>query len=169
MSTLVTDTISPDPNLDPLSLDQLRRRIIRETRSTYTGGGWRGNNTFQWVPGAYVDYTPLSASSRIRCYWTLPTASWVGNAQAISHWIFYSNGSTEQGRHNMSCNHKEHRATYVWDFASWGTSVGRIGYQMRMYTLNNHEMGVYSTRYWEGNGSNQNCYGQTYIQEYLAT
>ena len=168
MSTLVTDTISPDPNLAPLSLDQLRRRVIREKRFTYTGGGWRNNNTFNWVPGAFDDYTPLSASSRIRGYWTLPVARWVGAAHSISHWIFYANG-VEQGKHSLSGHHLEHRATYVWDFPSWGTSTGRIGYQMRMYAQGNHEVGVYSTQYWEGGGSNQNCFGQYYIQEYLAT
>jgi len=166
MSTIVTDTISPDPNTNPIDLSQLQKRIVREYRTTYTGGAWRNGNSYAWVPGAFVDYTPYSGSTRIRCYWNIPTARWVGNAHSISHWIFYSNG-TEQGRHSLSGNHIEYRATYVWDFASWGTTNGRIGYQMRMYSVNNHEVGVYSTQWWEGTGSNQNCYGQFYIQEYI--
>ena len=165
MSTIVTDDIQYD-QIDPsVPLTQLGYRIIRSYRSTYSGGQWNPDNNYNWVPGMFYDYTPLSASSRIRVYCTIP---YVGNlaAHGISHWIFYANG-VERGRHSVSANHLEDNATYIWDFASWGTSAGRIGYQIRAYANDNHEVRLYTTRYWDGGGSSQNCLGQFVIDEYL--
>ena len=166
MSTVIVDEIYCDPHLAPVPLTQLGHRVIRNYRATYTGGEWDANNSYNWVPGMFYDYTPLSASSRIRCWIHLSYACNVGNAHGISHWIFYANG-TEQGRHSISGNHLEDNSVFVWDFASWGTTNGRIGYQARSYSNNSHEVRAHCTRYWDGGGSTQNSYSQIVIEEYL--
>lgn len=166
MSTLIVDQLTVDPEQTQVPLTELGHRVIRSYRATYTGGQWNPTTSYQWIPGMFYDYTPLSASSRIRTCCHIPYARNSGQAHAISHWIFYANG-VEQGRHSISGNHLEDMSTYIWDFASWGTSVGRIGYQQRSYGDDNHEVRVYTTQYWDGGGSAQNCYGQLVIEEYL--
>lgn len=166
MSTVIVDSLTVDETRTQIPLTELGYRVIKSYRQTYTGGQWNPTTSYAWIPGMFFDYTPVSASSRIRTYCHIPYARNSGNALGISHWIFYANG-TEQGRHSISGNHLEDMSTYVWDFASWGTSVGRIGYQQRSYADDNHEVRVYTTQYWDGGGSSQVCNGQLIIEEYL--
>lgn len=166
MSTLITDFISFDPTRDPIPLTELGHRVIKEARATYDGGQWNPDTTYNWIPGMFNDYTPLLATSRIRMTCMIPYARNSGAAHAISHWIFYAN-SVEQGRHGVSGEHIEDERTYVWDVASWGTASGRIGYQMRSYGNDTHEVRPYCTQHWDGGGSVQNSRGQYVIQEYL--
>jgi hypothetical protein len=166
MSTIIVDDIVFDQNSGDITpLSDLRHRVIKQFRNTYTNGAWNPDNNYNWVPGMFADYTPLSASSRIRvnCH-----MSYVGlnAAHAISHWIFYANG-VERGRHSISGNHLEDNSVYMWDFPSWGTSNARIGYQSRSYANDNHEVRPHTTRYWDGGGSNQNCFAQIIIEEYV--
>ena len=167
MSTLIVDSLSynAEDAAQEIPLTQLGYRVVRSYRQTYTGGQWNPDNNYNWVPGMFYDYTPLLSNSRIRANCSL---SYVGinAAHAISHWIFYANG-VERGRHSISGNHLEDNTSHVWDFPSWGTSTGRIGYQSRSYSNDNHEVRAHMTRYWDGGGSNQNCYGQFWIEEYL--
>lgn len=166
MSTLITDYLSFDPNSDPIPLTELGHRVVKEARATYDGGQWNPDTSYNWVPGMFNDYTPLLAGSRVRMTCMIPYARNSGSAHGISHWIFYANG-VEQGRHGVSGEHHEDMRTYVWDVASWGTASGRIGYQMRAYANDNHEVRPYCTQYWDGGGSVQNSRGQYVIQEYL--
>lgn len=166
MSTIIVDNIVLGNELQPSSISELNfRRIIKEYRQKYTGGMWNNSTSYVWVPGMYVDYTPASNASRIRVYCQIPYVG-INSAHAISHWIFYANG-TEQGRHSLSGYHLEDSSNHIWEFASWGTNSGRIGYQQRSYANDNHEVRPYSTRYWDGSGSNQNCYGLFWIEEFL--
>jgi hypothetical protein len=54
----------------------------------------------------------------------------------------------------------------VWDVASWGGSLARIGYQARRYGGSNIPR-VHGTHHWEGAASNQNANTQIYIDEYF--
>lgn len=166
MSTIIIDGLSADINNPEVPLTELGYRIIKNVRRDYEGGLWNPDTNYNWVPGMFYDYVPLSASSRIRAYCHIPHARNSGAAHGISHWIFFANG-VEQGRHCISGNHIEGQGLYLWDFASWGTSSGRIGYQMRAYANDNHEVRPYTTQYWDGTGSNQFCRGQIIIEEYL--
>jgi hypothetical protein len=166
MSTLVTDFLSFDPNSNAIPLTELGHRVVKEARAQYTGGQWNPDNSYNWIPGMFNDYTPLLTTSRIRMTCMIPYAGNSGSAHRISHWIFYANG-VELGRHGVSGEHLQDARTFVWDTASWGTSSGRMGYQMRAYANDNHEVRVYTTEHWDGGGSQQNCYGQYVIQEYL--
>jgi len=165
MSILLVNEIKSGDNEPSIALTELGYRVIKNYRQTYTAGQWNPDNVYNWVPGMFFDYTPSSEASRIRVYCHL---SYVGlnAAHGISHWIFYANG-VERGRHNISGNHLEDNSCYTWDFPSWGTTAGRIGYQMRSYANDNNEVRPYTTRYWDGAVSNQNCIGQFIIEEYL--
>lgn len=166
MSTLIVDSIVADLNAPAIPLTELGFRVINSHQQWYDGGYWRNDNTYNWVPGLWHDYTPISASSRIRVNANFTYCGPNGSAHNISHWIFYANG-VDQGKHSVSGYHLEGRGSFIWDFASWGTSQGRIGYQMRQYAYTNHEITVHSTRYWDGGGSNQNCRAHLIIEEYL--
>lgn len=166
MSTIIVDQIQTDEDRGPIPLTQLGYRIIKNYRANYDSGQWNPSTAYNWVPGMWADYTPASSSSRIRVYCHLSYARNSGSAHGISHWIFYANG-TERGRHSISGNHIEDNSVYVWDFASWGTSSGRIGYQMRAYADDNHEVRPHCTQYWDGGGSVQTCRSQFIIEEYL--
>lgn len=166
MSTLYVDDIIIHDDLTVVPVRELGHRVVKQQRSTYTGGQWNPTTTYNWVPGMNTSFTPVQSFSRIRVTCHIPYAA-LNAAHAITHWIFYSNNSTEQGRHSVSGNHLEDNSVYVWDFASWGTSSATVGYQMRCYAEDNNELRVYTTRYWDGGGSNQNCFGQLLIEEYL--
>ena len=166
MSTVIVDQLAVDETSPLIPLTQLGPRIVKSYRATYTSGQWNPTTTYAWVPGMFYDYTPAYSTTRIRVVCHIPYAG-INVAHAISSWIFYSNTSTEQGRHSISGEHLEDFSAYQWDFASWGTTSGRIGYQMRSHAEDNNEVRVYTTRYWEGAGSNQNCYGQFIIEEYI--
>lgn len=165
MSTLIVNSIQLDEQQGPVPLTELGYRIIKTYRNQYQGGQWNPDTNYNWVPGMFFDYTPSLASSRIRTYCTIPYVG-LNAAHGISHWIFFANG-TEIGRHSISGNHIEDNTNHVWDFPSWGTTAGRIGYQSRSYVNDNNEVRVYTTRYWDGVGSNQNCFGEFVIEEYL--
>lgn len=165
MSTVIVDNLATDEDGRNIPLTELGYRVIKSYRAVYTGGSWNNSTGYNWVPGMYYDYTPLRSDSRLRVYCSIPYAG-VNSAHAISHWVFYRNG-TEIGRHSISGQHLEDNNTYTWDMASWGTSSGRVGYQMRVYSNDNNEVRPYTTRYWNGGGSNQNPRGQYVIYEYL--
>lgn len=164
MSNLYTDNFYIHDDLTEVPVLELTHRVLKQQRQTYTSGQWNPDTNFNWVPGMNAFYTPVSASSRIRVTCHIPLCG-LNAAHEISHWIFYAAG-VERGRHSVSGNHFEDNCVYVWDFASWGTSNQQVGYQMRAYANDNHEVRVYTTRYWNGGGSNQNCYGQFLIEEY---
>lgn len=166
MSTVIVDEIYNPSAGRTIPLSELGYQIIANYRANYDGGQWNPTTTYAWVPGVYADYTPLSASSRIRVHCHLSYARNSGSAHGISHWIFYANG-IEQGRHSVSGQHLEDNSVYVWDLASWGTSLGRVGYQMRAYADDNHEVRAHTTQYWDGGGSIQTCRSQLIIEEYM--
>lgn len=167
MSTIIADKFkASDDEIIPVS-EMLTYKVIKSYRADYTGGSWNNSTTYNWVPGMYYDYTPMRSDSRIRVYCGIPVAG-VNAAHAISHWIFYSN-SVEIGRHCVSGNHLEDFSTYMWDTASWGAATqARIGYQMRVHANDNNEVRPFTTRYWNGTGSGQNCKGQFVIEEYIS-
>jgi hypothetical protein len=165
MSTLQVNTLVANQRQLNLDTSELGYRMIKRVRQLYTGGQWNPDTNFNWVPGMFFDYTPASTGTRVRITCHIPHAG-LNAAHVISHWIFYSNG-IEQGKHSISGNHYEDAGTYVWEVASWGTFNARVGYQMRSYANDNHETRVYTTRYWDGGGSNQNCYGQLQIEEFF--
>jgi hypothetical protein len=165
MSTVIVNELQADEFRPPIPLTELGYRVVKNYRASYTGGAWNPDTNYNWVPGMHFDYTPELSNSRIRVYCTIPYAA-VNIAHAISHWIFYANGA-EQGRHSVSGNHIEDNSLYTWDFPSWGTTSGRIGYQLRSYTNDSNEVRLFTTRYWDGAGSGQNCRGNFTIEEYL--
>jgi hypothetical protein len=164
MSTLRVDTIQTGARTQAVPVSELRQRVIKTYRNTYRSGSWTPSTAYQWAPNMFVDYTPASASSRIR--FTICASFAHANGHAISHWIFYSNTSTEQGRHSVSGQSPEWRHTYVWDIASWGTTSGRIGYQIRNYGTSNQGR-LHSTHHWDGAGSDQAAQTEIVIEEYL--
>jgi len=166
MSTIITDQLQYDYDKPLVPITELGHRVIKSFRQNYDGGLWNPDTNYNWVPGMYTSYTPLSSSSRIRVYCHLPYARNSGSSHAISNWIFYANG-VERGRHSVSGNHLEDMSCYVWDMASWGTIEATIGYQMRAHANDNHEVRPYTTQYWDGGGSTQTCRGQFVIEEYL--
>lgn len=163
MSTLRVDNLQAGSNDYLLPLTELRQRRIKYMRDVYQFGSWTPSTSYAWMPGGYLDYAPLSASSRIR--FTLALSMGHINGHAISHNIFYANG-VEQGRHSISGQSPEHRHTYIWDVASWGTASGRIGYQTRNYGGSNQAL-MHSTYYWDGAGSNQVAQSEITLEEYI--
>ena len=163
MSTLRVDNLRAGSAEAGFPLSELRHRVIKTYRNQYRGGSWLPSTTYQWAPAMYHDYTPASASSRIRFSISISYAH--NDGHGISHCIFYANGA-EQGRHSISGQSPEHRHLYVWDVASWGTFNARIGYQVRIYGTSN-EGRFHSTHHWDGGGSNQAAQTEIVIEEYF--
>lgn len=163
MSTLQADFIQTANRTQLVPVDELNYRVIKTYRNSYSGGSWEPTDTYQWMPASYVDYTPASATSRIRFNINIAFAH--TNGHAISHCIFYAN-SVEIGRHSISGQSPEHRHLYIWDIASWGTSQARIGYQVRRYGGSNRPR-FHGTHHWNGSGSNQNAQTEIVLEEYV--
>ena len=164
MSTVRADNLQAVNTDYTIPLSELRQRVIKDYRTTYNSGSWEPTTTYGWAPGLFYDYTPASASSRIRV--SIGLGYGHSSGHSICHCIFYANG-VEINRHCISGQSPEHRHTYIFDFASWGTTSGRIGYQMRAYGTSNQPR-VHGTYYWNGAGSNQNVMSHFIIEEYFA-
>jgi hypothetical protein len=93
--------------------------------------------------------------------------SYSNNTHAISHWRFFVNGVLYYW-HSVSGVHIQDGCTIKWEIPSWGTSAGRIGYQIRSYSNDVHETRLYRTFFWDGTTSTQNCFGQLIVEEYAS-
>jgi plastocyanin len=165
MSKVIVDNLQTTSRIPYIPLSELWYRPLKSVIQTYTSGQWNPDTNYNWVPGMYIDYVPVSSRSRIKASCTIPYVG-LNHAAGISHWIFYANG-IEIAKHCVAGNHIEDCTTYAYDVGSWGTTSARIGYQMRAYANDNHEVRPYTTRYWDGGASNQVCYGQMIIEEYI--
>lgn len=165
MSKVIVDNLQTQPRAPYIPLSQLWYRPIKTQIQTYTAGQWNPDTNYNWIPGMFIDYIPASSRSRIKASCTIPYVG-LNAAHGISSWIFYANG-IEIARHSVSGNHIEDCTTYTYDVGSWGTTSARIGYQMRAHSNDSNEIRPYTTRYWDGGGSNQVCYGQMLIEEYI--
>lgn len=168
MSILTTKTLATTDGSVEIPVKELTTRVIQRHEAPYTGGIWNPDNSYNWAPGSFVDFTPLRADSRISYIWRAPHSRFGGTTHAISHWRFYVNGVI-YFYHGMSGRHIENGNVMKWDVPSWGTSQARIGYQIRSYANDNHETRVYSTDYWDGGGTDQNAHGQLIVEEYAGT
>lgn len=160
-----TDTIQNEAGTISLPVSFMQRRIIQRVSYTHRVGWWRGNNTYYWVPGAYIDFRPERSDSRIRFTCCIPTRDY-GSNHMISHWIFYVN-ETEYGRHSRAGHHVENAFAQEWDVPSWGEGqYARVGYRFRSYAEGNHNAHLYHTQYWDGGGAGYHIQGQSMIEEY---
>jgi hypothetical protein len=143
---------------------ELTTRVIQYIRQDYTAGQWNPDNTYNWVPGAFFDFTPKRADSVIQYTMRLPTSRVVGSAHAIGNWYFFANNIIYY-QWEDSLNHGENGNIWTFQVPSWGTSTGRIGLQHRAHSNDGNEFRMYTTEYWNGVGSQQNCFGQLFIEE----
>jgi len=164
MGVLTTKSLQPVSGANAYPVIELVNRVVQRYENSYTSGMWNPDNNYNWAPGSYVDFTPKRADSRIVYMWRVPHCRDVGSSHAISHWRFYVNGAI-WFYHSVSGRHIEDGCVIKWEVPSWGTSQGRIGYTIRSYSNDNHEVRLYSTDYWNGGGSNQNCKGQLIVEE----
>jgi hypothetical protein len=163
MSIIRVDNIKSKSDEVILPVNELRSRVIKTYRNSYSGGSWDPSDTYSWLPAGFVDYTPVSSTSRIRFNINISFAHTSGHG--IAHCIFYAN-NVEIGRHSIAGQSPEHRHMYVWDFASWGTTESRIGYQVRRYGGSNIPR-FHGTFYWNGTGSNQAAQTEILLEEYF--
>lgn len=163
MSIVKVDNIQEASREYLIPVAELKQQVIKTYRNSYRGGSWDPTDAYQWLPAAYVDYTPASASSRIRFNIAISYGHTSGHG--ISHCIFYAN-NVEVGRHCITGQSPEHRHLYVWDIASWGTTSGRIGYQVRRYGSGNIGR-FHGTQHWDGVTSNQAAQTEIVLEEYL--
>ena len=143
---------------------ELKIRVIQYIRQDYTGGSWNPDTTYNWVPGAYYDFTPKQSDSVIKYTVRLPMSRSGSSTHAIGNWYFYANNIIFY-RWEDSLQHLENGNIWEFQVPSWGTSTGRIGLQHRAHGNDGNEIRMYQTEYWDGVGSNQNCYGQMFIEE----
>lgn len=163
-ATLTTKALSNRLGTVTIPLAELSSRVIQRYEAEYTAGEWNPDNSYNWIPGSFVDFTPLRSDSMISYIWRAPTA-FFSSTHGISHWKFYVAGSI-YSMHSTSSAHQEDGSTYIWEVPSWGAGVsGRVGYQMRAYSNNSHEIRVYSTNYWNGSASRQTANGQLIVEE----
>lgn len=145
---------------------ELQSRVIQYYQAEYTGGEWNPDTNYNWIPGAFYDFTPRRADSRIKFTMRIPWA-WVVASHAIGHWYFYANGVLYH-QWSESGTHIENGKTLQFDVPSWGTASGRIGLQHRAYANDNNETRLYTTYYWDGAGrSVQNARGHMIIEEII--
>lgn len=143
---------------------ELTKRVIQTVRQEYTAGQWNPSASYAWIPGTFYDFTPKRADSIIHYNMRLPISRVGGSTHGIANFYFYANNILAYSWEE-TMNHYENGSTYMFSVPSWGTSTGRIGMQQRSHVNDNHELRHYTTEYWNGGGSNQNCPGQLIIEE----
>jgi hypothetical protein len=164
MGTLTVDYLQNSVGTVTIPVADLRTRIIQSYLDVYDLGEWNPTTTYESIPGTFTLFTPVSASSRIRYRMRLPMA-WISAAHAIGHSRFTAGGNI-WWEWSTSGTYYENAKTYSFDVPSWGTFPSRIGMSHRSYTDNSNELRMYSTNYWNGTGSRQNCFGQLMIEEW---
>jgi hypothetical protein len=161
-----TTNIGNESGSYTLPVRYLSRRIIQRTSYTHRVGWWRGNNSYYWVPGAYIDFRPQRSDSRIKVSFAVPTRAY-GSQHMIMHWIFYRD-EVEYGRHTRGGHHVENAFSTDWDIPSWGAGqYSRLGYKCRSYSEGNHNAHLYLTQYWDGGGASNHIQGQVIVEEYI--
>jgi hypothetical protein len=166
-SILRVDTIQNESATFSISASHFRRRTIQRLSYTHRVGWWRSDNTYYWVPGAYVDFRPLRGDSRVKLTFNIPTRQYGTSQHTIQHWIFYRD-EVELGRHTRGGHHTENAFSTEWDLASWGADVySRVGYKTRAYADGNHNAHLYLTQYWDGTGAGFEIQGQAIVEEYV--
>lgn len=165
MGTLTVDYLRNTAGTVTVPVSELKPRVVQYYQSEYASGEWNPTNEYNWVPGANVFFTPRRADTRIRYTMRLPTG-WYNAAHSISSWYFWAGGNllwywSESG------TYIENGKTWEFDVPSWGTVQSRIGMQMRAHANDSNELRLYTTNYWDGGGSRQNCRGHLMIEEIL--
>jgi hypothetical protein len=160
------DTIQTEDGAVSIPTSYFQRRIIQRVSYTHRVGWWRSDNTYYWVPGAYVDFRPVRSDSRIRFTYAIPTRQYGGSQHSIQHWIFYANDQ-EYGRFTRGGHHTENAFPNEWDLPSWGSGAySRVGFKTRAYSDGNHNAHLYLTQYWDGGGASNQIKGQVIVEEY---
>ena len=164
---LKVDSLQTESGIVTIPVSHFQRRVLQRVSYTHRVGWWRGNNTYYWVPGAYVDFRPLRSDSRIRFTYSIPTRDY-GSNHMIMHWIFYANDQ-EYGRFTRGGHHVENAFANEWDIPSWGSSnYSRVGFKCRSYSEGNHNAHLYLTQYWDGGGASNQINGQVMVEEYTS-
>jgi hypothetical protein len=164
MPSLSTEYLQNTAGTVTIPVKELETRVIQYFQAEYTGGEWNPDNNYNWVPGAFRDFIPRRADSRIRFTMRSPWA-WVAAGHAISNWYFFANGVL-YWNWAESGTHIENGKAFQFEVPSWGTTSGRIGLQHRSHANDNNELRMYTTYYWDGTGrSVQNARGHMLIEE----
>lgn len=151
--------------------------ILNRVRYVYTGGAWTTNGTsWEWIPGLYYDYTPVSSNSVIRAIagWTAHRA---GTYDIISHMEWArSNSDGSSITYLDSFPMADHSATYmsIWhtyqqELPSWGAgTTQRLGLRVRSADYTNYRA-VFHETYWNyspGNGRGSAAYPYWIVEEW---
>jgi len=146
----------------------MQRRVVQRVSYVHRLGYWYPDNNYYWLPGGYLDFTPIRNDTRLRWSLNCPMI-WYGSAHNITHHIFYRD-EIEYGRHSRSGHHTENANTQTWDIPTWGAGqVGRVGYRIRSYAQGNHSGHFWFTHYWDGGQVNWSTPGQIICEEYFPT
>lgn len=164
---LKVDNIENIGSTVSIPTNYFRRRLLQRVSYVHRVGWWRGNNTYYWVPGGYVDFRPQRSDSRIRFTYSIPTRDY-GSNHMIMHWIFYRD-EIEYGRFTRGGHYVENAFATEWDLESWGAGqYARVGFKCRSYSEGNHNAHLYHTQYWDGGGAGLQIPGQMIVEEYVS-
>ena len=142
--------------------------IVKVYHNTYKGGSWQTGTGYSTLPGSNNNFIASRSDTKIRYRFTF-AYGWQYNSHSIQHMIFYMNNA-EQCRWTIASTHNEGRDTFEWVVNSPGAGVSANPYiQTREYNSNSHQVSFHRTHYWNGTTSQQNCYAQLEITEYLET
>jgi hypothetical protein len=151
------------------------KHLINRVEYPYTAGVWNSTTTNTWVPGLYVDYTPLSSTSKIRLYLEFTVGFNAGSGH-IGHYMTYigaDNGLTGATGNYLQSNFtpisgqtSEERVSMQIPCDSWGAGVeGRMGLYGRSYGSSWYAR-FHGSYYWNGGVGQQYCEPIVYIEEW---
>lgn len=164
MGTLTLNYLQDTGKSVRIPVKELETRVIQFYQNEYTAGTYTPTTSYAWVPGAYVDFTPLRSDTRIKYTMRLPYKL-LSSTHAISHWHFVAAGQTYYSW-SESAENLANTKTFEFDVASWGTTQERIGLEVRNYS-GSLGLIMYATRYWNGTTSEQVAYGHLFVEEIL--
>lgn len=152
------------------------KNLINYVEYPYTAGVWNASTSEAWVPGLYVDYTPISSTSKIKLHLEF-SCSFNGGNGHIGHFRSYVGtdagaGSGAAGNYafksyiSISGQTSEERVSMEIPCASWGAGVeGRIGLYGRGYS-GSWMPRFHASYYWNGAQGQKYCEPIVYIEEW---
>jgi signal peptidase I len=151
------------------------KHLINRVEYPYTAGQYTVTTSEQWFTGLYVDYTPLSSTSKINLHLEFSISGI--STGGITHAQVFKGadngyGTAAEGnyafshRMGLSATNCEQRVTMNIPVDSWGAGVeGRTGLYGRTYNSSWYAS-IHGTMFWNATAASYFCPPVVYIEEW---
>ena len=137
--------------------------VIQRYYNRYIGR-WTIPTSYTWFVGLNTSFTPVSATSTIRCYFNFYINKY-DTSGFITHIKFWRGAEISRyPASNHTSGYGEHNFTIYEEIPSWGTTADTVGLYGSAYS-SSYQGILHSAGWWDGTGSAQSIPGIMIIEE----